>query len=306
MMKKTAFALLCSGILAPIFCLGDDYGVSAEQAAGLLEEKRAQILFIDVRDPVEIMFTGATNMVDANIPYLLVDRFRWNPQRGMFLTEQNPDFSQQVAAALTAKGLDQDARIITMCRSGSERGRPSAQLLRENGFPNALYVVHGFQGDRAEDGPHAGKRVLNGWQNSGLPWESSLDPAKIFRPKATDRKAWLVILSSGNLETQAMALILASTEIAQGTPIRILLCDDAGLLAVKDETAGEDIVQPVGKSPRQMLQGLIQHGARVEVCGVFLPQRDIEAAALIDGIGVASPASIARAISQPATVTLTY
>ena len=102
--------------------------------------------------------------------------------------QRNPQFVQQVAAALKAHGLDKNATIITMCRSGSERGEPSAQYLREQGFPNALYVIHGFQGSPAKEGPQAGMRVVNGWQNSGLPWSNKLNPEKIYREQAPAAK----------------------------------------------------------------------------------------------------------------------
>jgi hypothetical protein len=71
-----------------------------------------------------------------------------------------------------------------MCRSGSERGEPSARYLRENGFPNARFVINGFQGDTIKEGEHAGFRLKNGWQNSGLPWSMRMDADKIYR---TDR-----------------------------------------------------------------------------------------------------------------------
>lgn len=86
------------------------------------------------------------------------------------------------------------------------------------------------EGDRAKEGPMAGRRVVNGWQNSGLPWESKMDPGKIFRPDPTNKKE----------------------------------------------------------------------------CGVFLPNRGIGADSLIPGVGVAQPQGIARAISQPSTITLGF
>ena len=305
-MKRLFLGLVLLGAWVPALCFGDEYAVSAEEAFSLIEEEGDRILFLDVRDPVEIMFVGATNLVDANVPFLLVDRQRWNPKSGTFFLERNPAFVRQVASALETKGLDRDARIITMCRSGSSRGRPSAEFLRDNGFPGALYIEHGFQGDRAGEGPMAGRRVVNGWQNSGLPWESKMDPGKIFRPDSAERKEWLVILKSGSLETQAMAMVLATAEIAQGTPVRVLLCDSAGLLAVKGRSEGSGIVDPVGRSPRQMLRGLMKKGAKVDVCGVFLPNRDLGPDSLVQGIGVAKPQGIARLISQPSTVTLTF
>ena len=29
--------------------------------------------------------------------------------------------------------------------------------------------------------PQAGLRVVNGWQNSGLPWSTKMNPAKMYR-----------------------------------------------------------------------------------------------------------------------------
>jgi len=86
-----------------------------------------------------------------------------------------------VKLQLAKRGLSSDAEIITMCRSGSERGEPSAAFLRENGFANARYVVNGFQGAALKDGPQAGFRLQNGWQNSGLPWSAKMNPEKIHR-----------------------------------------------------------------------------------------------------------------------------
>lgn len=305
-MHKSFTTLLCLGIISVSIASADEFALTPEETFAMIEEKPGEILFIDVRDPIEIMFVGGTTLVDANTPFLMVDRYRWNPQQNTFLMERNPAFIAQVRAALKDKGLDSNATIITMCRSGSDRGRPSAQFLRDNGFVNALYIDNGFQGTPAEEGPHAGKRIVNGWQNAGLPWQTNLDPSTIFRPQASDSKEWLVILSSSDIETQAMALILATNESAQGTAIRILLCDAAGLLAVKGETTGSEIVKPIGRSPRQMLQGLINNGARVEICAIFLPNRDIHKDSLLEGVQVAHPNSITRAISHPSVITLTF
>ncbi len=303
--KTTVILLFLASVSA--LSADDAFGLTAVTAHALLEENGDQILFLDVRDPVEIMFTGSTDHADANVPFLLADRHRWNPQRNTFLMEANPLFIEAVKDALDSKGLSPDARIITMCRSGSARGEPSAQFLRENGFPNAYFVIHGFEGDPLEEGPNKGMRLKNGWRNDGLPWTTKLDPAKIYRQSpAVERPPWLVIISSGSTETQAMALILATIERAQRTPVRILLCDEAAMLAVKSSTAGSDAVLPTKRSPRQLLQALIEQGARVEVCGIFNQTRAIPIEQLIDGVVPASPHSIAKTISSPASVTLSF
>lgn len=143
------------------------------------------ILFVDVRDPVEIMFVGFADTVHVNVPFMLVDRSAWDDKRNVFRLYQNPNFIRQIQAELDRRGLGKDAEIITMCRSGSERGQPSAALLRASGFPNARFVIDGFQGPAVKDGPQAGLRILSGWQNSGLPWSSRMNPDKLHR---TDRQ----------------------------------------------------------------------------------------------------------------------
>ena len=158
-----------------------DLGISAQDTYAKIQNNEKNVLFIDVRDPVEIMFVGFTDAVHANVPFMLVDRTQWNAEKGVFRLYRNPDFINQVKLQLAKRGLSSDAEIITMCRSGSERGKPSAQFLRDNGLPNARYVVNGFQGSPVKDGPQAGLRIVNGWQNSGLPWSAKMSPGKMFR-----------------------------------------------------------------------------------------------------------------------------
>lgn len=156
-------------------------GLSPQETYDLVNEQGDQLLFIDVRDPVEIMFIGSTKVVDANIPFMQANRESWDHDNNRFRMERNQDFAQQVEAALNEKGLDRNATVITMCRSGSERGEPSARYLKEQGFTDVRYVVKGFQGDPKSDGEQAGMRVVNGWQNSGLPWSRQMDADTIYR-----------------------------------------------------------------------------------------------------------------------------
>ena len=158
-----------------------EIGISAEETYAKVQQANDKVLFVDVRDPVEIMFIGFTDAVHVNIPYLMVDRTAWDEKRGVYRLFQNPQFAAQIKAALKKRGLGVDAEIITLCRSGSERGEPSAAFLREKGFPNARYVIHGFQGSAIKDGPQTGFRLLNGWQNSSLPWSMKMNPQKMYR-----------------------------------------------------------------------------------------------------------------------------
>ena len=158
-----------------------EMGISAQEAYAQVQKADSKVLLVDVRDPVEVMFVGFTDAVHVNVPYLMVDRTSWDEKRGVYKLYQNPDFAAQIKAALEKRSLPMDAEIITMCRSGSERGEPSAAFLRANGFPNARFVIDGFQGAALKDGPQKGFRVQNGWQNSGLPWSMKMNPAKMYR-----------------------------------------------------------------------------------------------------------------------------
>lgn len=136
-------------------------------------------LFVDVRDPVEIMFTGFTDVVDVNIPFMTADRTRWNDARGFYGMNVNPDFEPQIAKALAERGLDKNALVILMCRSGGERGAPSARMLEEKGYSKVYVVVDGFEGTTVKDGERKNWRLVNGWKNAGLPWSYKLNKAKM-------------------------------------------------------------------------------------------------------------------------------
>lgn len=147
------------------------------------EMKRAEgdgVLFIDVREPVEMMFTGFTHMVDVNVPFLLVNPSKLSPAKPVLAMEPNPGFRDEVMKALAARGLDAATPVILMCRSGGERGAPSARALEGSGLERVFVVVDGFEGDADKDNPNGPWRTLNGWKNSGLPWSYELDPAKVY------------------------------------------------------------------------------------------------------------------------------
>jgi rhodanese-related sulfurtransferase len=93
--------------------------------------------------------------------------------------ERNPDFANDVLAALDAHGLDRSAPVILMCRSGGSRGAPSAETLEGHGLERVYVVVDGFEGSAATGNPNGPLRVVDGWKNSGLPWGYALNPGKV-------------------------------------------------------------------------------------------------------------------------------
>lgn len=113
-----------------------------------------------------------------------------------------------------------------------------------------------------------------------------------------------VSVNSGVAQTQGVAMVLANQALSQKAAVRVLLCSDAGNLAVKDKDS--TALKPSGKSPKEMLQGLMKAGAKVEVCALFLPNADLKPTDLLDGIVVAKPADVASYVLQANVKTLSF
>ena len=132
----------------------------------------------------------------------------------------------------------------------------------------------------------------------------TLGIASFSTVQAQSNSELLVSLNSGIPQTQGVAMVLANQALAQKATVRILLCSDAGKLALK---AGESTpLKPSNKTPKEMLQGLIKAGAKVEVCALFLPNADMSPSDLAEGIGVAKPAEIAGYLLQANVKTISF
>ena len=105
-----------------------------------------------------------------------------------------------------------------------------------------------------------------------------------------------VVLTSNDAETQMMAMVLATQSLNKDVPVRVLLCSAAGDLALKDTESTS--FAPADRSPKQLMMGLMDNGVKVEVCGIYLPNRDYTEADLIDGIGTAAPPEVAEYMKQ--------
>lgn len=112
--------------------------------------------------------------------------------------------------------------------------------------------------------------------------------------------AMITIVTSGEAETQLMALVLTRSAKTAGETPRILLCSEGGdlALAAPPESATTPL-QPQGATPQGLLKTLITEGVQVDVCAIYLPNRPFGKEALIDGIGVAKPADIGELIASP-------
>ncbi|MGC3871864.1 rhodanese-like domain-containing protein [Halomonas sp. GXIMD04776] len=149
--------------------------VTAKEAHALMQDNERAVL-IDVRDPVEIKFTGFAEPTGIHVPWVLADRTRFDEQGGTWPMVRNNRFEEQVRARLDALGVAPEDPVIVMCRSGSTRSAPAADLIAAMGFEEVYSVTDGFEGGKLDSGDSKGVRAKSGWRNSGLPWSYEVDP----------------------------------------------------------------------------------------------------------------------------------
>ncbi len=158
--------------------------LDAKEAYALKQQLGEHALFIDIRTRGEVSYTGMATVADAHVPlFEHPPNAPWDDKAGRFKMEFNNDFEGEVARRMAARGLGKNDTVIVMCRSG-DRSTKAVNLLAEAGYTKVFTVVDGFEGDTAKDGPNAGKRVVNGWKNAGLPWTYKLDKDKLYLPPA--------------------------------------------------------------------------------------------------------------------------
>lgn len=103
-----------------------------------------------------------------------------------------------------------------------------------------------------------------------------------------------VMITSADTQTQMMGMVLSTMTLKEQKEVNMVLCSDAGNLALKDFEAGKIKMQGEEKTPKMLLQGLIKNGANVEVCPLFLPNAGKTEADLMEGVTVAKPPMVAK------------
>ncbi len=151
------------------------YATSLE-AYEMWKTKQDKVKILDCRIQEEYAFLGHAPMA-YNIPSKLWTG-KWNSEKKEYTLEDNPNFEPQAK-----KKFGLDDTILVMCRSG-HRSAASVNRLTKAGFTNVFNIVDGFEGDaiKDEESYFNGKRVKNGWKNSGSPWTYDLDAKFIYTP----------------------------------------------------------------------------------------------------------------------------
>ncbi len=156
--------------------------MTAEQAYKHVDANMDKTLFVDIRTPSELNYLGAATVMDVHIPAVFMDTTGWNDKKHRYNRKKNDNFVSDMDAALKKKGLTKSDTVILMCRSG-KRSATAANTLADNGYTKVYTVVDGYEGDKVKEGENKGKRMKNGWKNSGLPWTYSLDKDYMYLTK---------------------------------------------------------------------------------------------------------------------------
>ncbi len=138
--------------------------VTAKEAYAMWEGEPESIHVIDVRTPEEYVFVGHPEMA-VNIPVGYVEQ-KWDSKENDFVLVPNADF----VASVNNRYSPSDT-LLVMCRSGN-RSAFAANLLAKAGFSKVYNIIDGMEGDKVDDpgSDYHGKRMQDGWKNSGAPW----------------------------------------------------------------------------------------------------------------------------------------
>jgi rhodanese-related sulfurtransferase len=151
--------------------------VTAKNAYDMWKAAPEKVKILDVRTSEEFLFVGHPAMA-WNIPFAL-QTYEWNAAEKRFPMKRNPDFVSQVMQV--AQPAD---TILVIDRSGN-RSALAVNQLAQAGFKNVYNVIDGMEGDVIDDieSVFLGKRLKNGWKNSGVPWTYDVDPDRMLLPK---------------------------------------------------------------------------------------------------------------------------
>ena len=136
-----------------------------------------EVKVLDVRTPEEFLFVGHPEMASC-IP-LGFQSYRWDDEKGYYDLDVNPEFVAQVR-----DWFDPGETLLLMCRSGV-RSAMAVNLLAQAGYTDAWNITDGMEGALVNDpeSPDDGKRMTNGWKNSGVPWTYQVDPERMRLPE---------------------------------------------------------------------------------------------------------------------------
>ncbi len=148
--------------------------MTSEEAFDLLT-KDPDILFVDVRDPVEVVLNGHPSLIDAVVP-VRAQSTVFDEQILEWELKDNPNFFLSMEKTLVAFGKSRNDMIIITCGSGW-RSAVAARKLHDAGYTDVWHITDGYDGEEKR-----GFNSENAWKLAGLPWSYDQVPGTTSRP----------------------------------------------------------------------------------------------------------------------------
>lgn len=151
--------------------------VNSQQAYAMWKTSPEKVFIIDTRTPQEYNYVGHPTMA-YNIPSMFMT-MEFDTKKKTYKTKVNENFVADVQ-----KRFKKDQTLLLMCRSGNRTAK-AANLLAKAGYKKVYNIYDGFEGDKVKDDMSyfKGKRMVNGWKNSGNPWSYKGDASLIYSPQ---------------------------------------------------------------------------------------------------------------------------
>jgi len=124
-----------------------------------LKEEPTAVL-IDVRTRAEWAYVGLPDLSSIGKRPFLIEWQTFPDNR------VNPEFVERLSEMLEVAGIDKQAELFFLCRSGG-RSKRAAQAMAEAGSTACRNVADGFEGPLDAE-RHRGRTA--GWKAAGLPW----------------------------------------------------------------------------------------------------------------------------------------
>jgi rhodanese-related sulfurtransferase len=148
--------------------------LTAIQAYNKWKSNPKGTIILDTRTREEYVFLGHAQMA-YNVPVKFISE-KWGTDPFGLEMLINRNFIKDVK-----RNVEKSDTIFVMCRSGV-RSALAGNLLYKAGFTNVYNVIDGFEGDKNKhlNSPEFGKRIINGWKSSKLPWTYDLDEELVY------------------------------------------------------------------------------------------------------------------------------
>lgn len=151
--------------------------VNSQQAYAMWKASPDKVAIIDTRTPQEYNYVGHPTMA-YNIPSNFMT-MEFDAKKKTYKSAVNENFLADVQ-----KRFKKNQTLLLMCRSGNRTAK-AANLLAKAGYKKVYNIYDGFEGDKVKDemSYFKGKRMVNGWKNSGNPWSYKGDAGLIYSPQ---------------------------------------------------------------------------------------------------------------------------